>query len=636
MSGADAVHGRNESEDTEDIERPREWKQGQNASEQRTEEGSPVEGSVPIDEDQSSPTSQEEGRGGARRSDENKRSREAILHLISFGVMILALWAFGLHQEPTETASGGHQDATKDANVTRLVPNWKEIPAILLVFLLVEIGLHLGTDAKEAAEEAAAAHAGVKDTHEKATKTLLGLEKKLTAESTNLDGLLRRLGRLNNAANYLEELTETAGPITRCCDAAESDVVSYAKAFLSWWKFDEKVSENGDRRRLAKTLLDTLAVDVGSAEAGGGPDARPVREREGGFSFVSTDTVYCVLSKEWLKALDRNGAGVSDGRLPRIEVLAVSALNPAAFAIPELYFDDGPPGRSSPTRASQLRLFTDSILEIRKDLGERLRYRRIIVSDPNQKGLQGIGHFGSRDWRAMHNWWVWDPKLQNESVSTSVHAEKDFFLKKFSEKVVRNTDLYAYFGPRKGGGVGRARSTLVEEVKSDGVIVDVIPRSIQVPGSEKLLAVLGYGDGVDSEIEALLDDRKWRRLSDYFIEDLHKGTGEQEPARIITNGELLETEKGSFSIEWDSSAYSTWDLILIGVSEANAGDEGHAKTSWYAAAASDIDLMTPSCVIGLVMGESATDKLASSAERLFNSGSDLRSMFTAEAGATSS
>ncbi len=51
-------------------------------------------------------------------------------HVVSVGVMVLAVFAFGLH-------------FSKVGDVTELHLNWEEIPAILIVFILAEFGVQL-------------------------------------------------------------------------------------------------------------------------------------------------------------------------------------------------------------------------------------------------------------------------------------------------------------------------------------------------------------------------------------------------------------------------------------------------------------------------------------------------------------
>ncbi len=65
-------------------------------------------------------------------------------HLVSIGVMILAMFAFGIHIERPQS---DHAEIEKGRLHIKI--NWEEVPAILIVFVLAEFGVILVAAAME-------------------------------------------------------------------------------------------------------------------------------------------------------------------------------------------------------------------------------------------------------------------------------------------------------------------------------------------------------------------------------------------------------------------------------------------------------------------------------------------------------
>src|ERR1051326_614778 len=298
---------------------------------------------------------------------------------------------------------------------------WEEIPAILMVFLLAELGVALVVTASKIRLKVTAAADIAKNVVERAEKVQGALKENQESLLAAKDVLARveeganeTMGQLKLTAKALAELAQmemltTSAP--EFCRLAEIDRNSFwtrLNQFTTDWT--PKVSDDEKERNhgLVGVLFNTFI---------GGDTSGTVRRTENAVSCVTVDSVFADASAQWLRAMAR----VESQEHQKLKVWAVTSLLPTDFALPQVWWGDtgiGSRGDVIPRRTRTLERFIDSVIGECKTGHAVGEYRRVTVFPNGDKfmpspegGTTWLDDFGY----SLDNWFLWDPRVQTTS-----------------------------------------------------------------------------------------------------------------------------------------------------------------------------------------------------------------------------
>ena len=333
--------------------------------------------------------------------------------IASLIIMILALFAFGLRF---------------DEHNNSLEMHWAELPAILIVFVLAELGVTLVVTSKRI---------------DRNVEKSAGVAKEAVANSTALSQRTTKLVREGNQlAEKLEKLSNLASMVdsgcyiasVRLCDqmgmAETSETRKYwdkIGVFARSW--DPEAPGDEGTKKLLRILFESY---VGHSVLDGS-----VRQKQGSVTCITTDSVFADASEKWLKEM----RALCDADRTLV-VWAVTRLLPTEFAFPAIWLGtDTLDHRAG--RVQSLERFISSVISTCKDTKGDVEYRRVTVFDDAQEfedyrgPCRGRGSLGQAALEkladgvmdedllsnSLDNWMLWDPRANR---GTFVQSEEIF------------------------------------------------------------------------------------------------------------------------------------------------------------------------------------------------------------------
>lgn len=502
------------------------------------------------------------GQGGEGNS---ARDMTRLARIASAAVLILAMWAFGM----------------KDHDGV-LEPDLAKIPAILIVYLLVEVGIEVGAHAHSAGEKATKAAATAGKTLTEAEKW----QKRVSAEvvsATNALGEASRLlnehgaqfAKISGAGSALLRLTPVAREAASNCGTDEAEIYSLAANAVKVWsgaKHFLAANPELTKRLLAAGLRAEFA-------------SRVVDTPDRAAAFLATDSAFCELSEHWLKAAAEN-------QLQAPVVYALTTLTPAQFFMPEMFWSNGTPDRAV------------KLLEFRQAVGDliarfpKVTYRRTTVFklEPNETERALVERFRV----GLDAWWVREYTAGESALDPLPRIAREF------SRLVKRQNVHPQL-------------LLDDDVAWRRRIGDSHYTSLKKPSEPAILAALantlrvaiGLPVKPDPEMEAWLRAEGLQPLRQWYCERLHNPTADETVASLCcVSPDGYREAQELLSVSWDGQAWPTFDLLLLGTQ----GNEG--KEAWTGAAVSDLDPQYPACLVQLVFDERKLGALADLFARL--------------------
>lgn len=547
--------------------------------------------------------------------------------LVSLIVMVLAMFAFGLRVEkviiPINERIVG-QPIDRD----QLTVEWRELPAILIVVVLVELGVSLVAHARDASTGARAAS----DAATAATTQLTGVSKTTKDDLARLEKMLKVTGDLIESRLWKE-----ADILMQSLALQGERFWTNLHGFVTSW-LPAKGRSNGS----ALLVRELFEAFIGAPNKGPGS----VYNSGGAISCVTLDSVFVGTSRRWLSVLETEA-----GENRRLVVWAVTSLLPTDFAFPGIWWS-GPSaghGRGLAERPRDLNAFTGVVLDTCKSRNVD-HYRRITainedqlnaLTDPSvlvdtktiEKPLESLKH-------TLDNWYVWDPRMDHKFVfgevltrsrevvqafcepnrmyagyAISRKALAEFFSAPF-ERFADAYHLLPYVGSQAKhdalffvnnfGGPSEEKSGYVlgcsdELLKQPAKASELRRRGVDESIVERMLSV--HGANADVCLADVLRCLGWLPLREWYVGGLHKGnhdTKSQAGVWTLENNETLGNKPKLYehmTIRWGEFAVSTLDLLFIGIQ--TPGEE----PDWQGAACSNLEFSRVECSVKLVTEE---------------------------------
>lgn len=538
-------------------------------------------------------------------------------HLVSIGVMILAMFAFGIHIERHEVESA---DAAKGDIHVRV--NWEEVPAILIVFVLAEFGvilvaaaMEVGASVKLAGAEAEKAAVNTKN----AAEQIMGVTEVGSAANDALGQLKSSLNQLSYSSK--ENIWEATGQLMSYCGLTHQECWESLANYTRSWIPDRAGKDQG-------TPVGFLFKSFAGTSGG-------IRRGRNEVACTTTDSAFMEASQKWLtEILSRNEGG--------IKVYAVTTLLPTEFAIPHLWWERN----GKPYRVQVLDNFVNGVLETcnRNDV----EYKRVTVFNSKKTKLpeartlnadsEDIERFvNSVDLkRSLDEWFILDERLSAPNLRTFTSlvgralVECDDLVGDWLNSELRwskiREDLripektstkknwdshtlpesfgtdYASFSFQEGS----RRLLYFSEralAKSLEFSIDDINPSLAERRDK-----IAQARGDQGNLEQILKAFGYLSLREWYCESMHQPGGGGS-ARYWEADDEKRLE--GLSIDWDEEQIPTLDLLLIGE---------RVRDRWLGAAIANLQMETPSCLVKMVTGTEELERIAETAEALVSAG----------------
>lgn len=523
-------------------------------------------------------------------------------HVATVGVLVLALFAFGLKQE------------TDALGETHLHIHWSEVPAILIVFILAELGIELVGGAQVLTKRMKDARTSVQSLTASAERTAARVEelqRDSAAATTELLDKFTSVRRIvdKSVGTLRSAVTEFTGsvPVLQAGTAfAQKDPnVWHALAtFVRAWHVDEMESD----AHALPMVRNFFEVFIGPPES---PATVRRSRSSSSITCATIDSVYAEMSKRLLVQ--------SSASTERFVVWAVTALHPFEFCVPRLFWarQEGHLTR----RVTALEEFVDTVRVACANNAALGEYKRLTVfTDRPSAELPSVKTTPTEAVdAALDRWFVWSPthaaadlrtalggkahdmgdwisdvcgpavggmrhhRELRERISGASHKPQEVYALPEPDDPSKLTpyfldpDLAVAFVPEAAlnSGAAAAHAALVSLYKKAKV-----DPAIASPGS----------------IATALEAAGWLSVRKWYCSTMHKG----EPESVARWTVINETTEGvsQFRIDLDERDWTTLDLILIGSAKPD-----DASPHWVAAVLSDIDLNSPACVVKLVVGQ---------------------------------
>ncbi|HXH38532.1 MAG TPA: hypothetical protein VNN08_07885 [Thermoanaerobaculia bacterium] len=499
--------------------------------------------------------------------------------LVSVLVMILAMFAFCV-----EWSTDSHAPSVK----------WAEVPAILIVFVLVETGVTLvalsrdaerGTrkaanSASEVAAEVLRARTALEQTGAEAKGTIAQL--KVWASNYK---------QINDAA--IDGSLEAAAALGRPDDVWRT-LITFAR---SWQPRHEVSTET--RRMLGELFVQFVGNDITDGT---------VRTSENAVACITADAVFAEASERWLKEM----AGATDGS--GLVVWALTTLLPTEFAFPAAYRSGG---AIDAVRVRSLHQFTTAVMKC--CALKESEYRRITVFEESKKDmLERLTAHSVESPCTLDGWLVLDERLLNLNGGRGKFDE----LKDAAIVAAQRTETCRF---------ATSMSDLKDAFHSQPVAVDdkdsrpeIFPYYSSEP--EHLwcfsiaptdvfrMAFLGSTSDRWSTpgLKEQLMANGWLTLRDWYCDSLHRTNDPDGGAWwAVLDGSSADL-LAEFALEWDSTQVTTLDLLLIGARD------GTGRVRWHGAAISNLSFDRTECTVQLVTSDAKLGRIGDSVAKLCN------------------
>lgn len=549
--------------------------------------------------------------------------------LASLLVMLLALFAFGLK-------------VTEEGKVNL---EWKELPAILIVFIVAELGVALVVLTIKVEGSVIAAKTSVDTALDAAGKALTTAQEQLDKTRNELSDVERTTSTsaagLRDVAAKLSILAETEiwkSAEKTCASLGFSDQRKwwdYLGAFSDSWVPDPTGQTNRGTPALLGELFKVFVGDRG--ETGNGICRRgdgTVRRTDEAISCITADSIFAKASDSWLRAMTSHAKANNH----EMVVWALTTLLPTEFAFPTAY-RSGSGGGSDRTDA--LNSFISSVINICADgsslLGE---YKRVTVFDEIQFGQLCAGT--SSDPTTLDNWWIWDSRMPGTSSARAVYGQHLFSTSTalasleqscLPRDTMQADELAKVFGIAQLP-LDASRRFVAFPYTNDRPdnlhAFDLSPRTGEqfyvLAGNHARWETLVTGDLLrrrqiapsqvkeweNKKVSKILQDLGWRSVSDWYSTGLHKARGKEEGAWWTVLSNEAEGLLEPLYLDWGGTRVLTLDLLLIG-SRPKDG-----QVEWHGAAISNLSFDRTECTVKLVTKPASLVSLAQCVKNLCN------------------
>ena len=554
--------------------------------------------------------------------------------LTSVLIVLLAIFAFGIEVKDVPIVDTGNKagiqivDKGNKAGI-QSTPSvrWAELPAILIVFLLAEMGLELVVLSIDSREAMLIANKSMDET-KLATASAAARATEAVGHLKDATGAFG--GAKTDALKAIDELhswTKTYAQISE-------ELIKGGKQFPTLLGFVDKESEKKYWERLflfarswipdphpsqeTGRLIGELFITFMGSSVGTGS----VRRSANSISCITADAVFAEASKRWLEQM----AQKPDGQLV---VWALTTLLPTEFAFPSAYRGSGD---LSASRIKSLNHFTDAVMRscLKKEVAD---YRRITVFEKSKATvLEKLVQKVRGDRCSLDHWFIWDTRVARLKHGVSEPNQNLDAFKEFAKNVLRAK------GPYDG-----MRRTSLEEIFSKAVADEPDQRpsifpyhsssselslftiNLDLPGSEgdgEKMAVFGpVADSLTSpnnssqSLIAWLKSEHWQSLREWYCTDLHTSSDAREAAWWVALDDKSKDLLKNFSLDWDSTNVTTLDLLLIG-SRKNSNKK--EDIDWHGAAISNLSFNRTECTVQLVTNLDRLEPIANAVKVLCN------------------
>lgn len=326
---------------------------------------------------------------------------------------------------------------------------WGEVAAILIIFLLAELGVMLVARSAAVKEQVAEATQIAKEVLEEAKRIKVQVnavtqasqlvfqqaEETLTKAEGKADEAWKKLDK---AAERLTNLAESnlwrdSGPkFYDTADIRAKDFWKYLEIFTMKWIPKDASNQNGNK--LVGTLFKTFIGDDDSIindDNGEDISKGTVRSTPDAISCVTVDTVYAEASAKWLSLMSDIGSDNNQ----KIVVWAISSLLPTDFAFPSIWWGNTGAEQSygQVTRTEALNSFVGAVISGSGKSEAIAQYRRVTVLDLNKLRSDYIDNLQLNMKNTLDNWLVWDPR----TFATEPTLSFDGYVESVSSRLAR-------------------------------------------------------------------------------------------------------------------------------------------------------------------------------------------------------
>jgi hypothetical protein len=350
--------------------------------------------------------------------------------LAALAIMILAMFAFGIefhggeHETtPQHETSGTHETPKTNKTMAGVTVHWPEIPAILIVFLLADIGVDLVVSAKRIEEE-------VRQVSKDATKAAgtaqaaVNQADELTDKMSGLSGgtteaVKKAISQLADVAPVIQsKLYASSRETSDSMGMDQTEFWTHIKRFTDSWTPREPGGQE------TKKLLGILFDDF----IGRNPDVGTVRSTDHSVMCITEDAVFANASERWLEEMqkprDQEGQ-LNETEKRQLVIWAVTRLLPTEFAFPSLWLSTSdththaPTDDGATTRLYAFERFIESVINTCRDgkgMTEPVEYRRVTVLDQaehlaNNPNVTGALTENERMNSSLSDWFILDPRV---------------------------------------------------------------------------------------------------------------------------------------------------------------------------------------------------------------------------------
>jgi hypothetical protein len=527
--------------------------------------------------------------------------------LASLIVMLLALFAFGLNYDPD----------TKDISI-----NWPELPAILIVVILAELGISLIGIAQQ-----------VHDSVQGATKSISDTAKEAKAAGQGLDGAVAALRKAETqttaAFEHLETKTKAAfeqlePEIKKLSGLTASALWISVKTSASKLEMtEEQVFDSLDRFFMAWLASESeagaaLQGSLFKAFIGNELGSGSVWKEQGSVHCIASDHVYVEACNAWLDKIARSVANNDERELV---VWAITTLLPTEFAFPAAYR-----GASDQDvqRVRAFEMFISSVMKTCRNtaVGE---YLRVTVLDEQEfRELNGAGNV-SEESITLKNWYILDKRMLQTGVSDS--AGDVYRLQRKSKLIAEKSgDAYDQRFTMTRGSLADAFGYDREHVsrlqlfpyrstrpsKLFDFTTEDAAAGLHVFGAnsgywaDELIAEQLAGRGLPPDDVQWMKGRRasevlrelgWNSVLEWYTTGMHRPRRNGQQAAwwsVVENKHARIFD--ALSLEWGGTKVHTHDLLLLGT-RPKVGDH---DPKWAGAVTSNLTADHTECTIRLV------------------------------------
>ena len=543
-------------------------------------------------------------------------------------IMIVALFGFGLHYEAGQQGAG------------EITIRWSEVPAILIVFILAELGVRLVQKSSEIGDQVESSANTVAATVDVTKKLQVQNQVLLDAvdRMAGSFGSISEISTLMNSPLYKESIRLRA----RLGIEFQPFWDKLGIFVKSWAPTGPPASEKS-----GKLLFALLDAYVGKDTRDGA-----VRSDLGAVKCITSDSVYAEASETWLRTM------LDDHEDDTVVVWAVTTLLPSEFALPDLWLSGS--GGTVTTRSRALNRFVDAVIErCQTSAKGRLQYRRVTVFDKS-KALpyyvhEHAPHKTSRLADTLDHWWIWDPRIRpfkdvlSRKIADVTHAllkqtgrshsgwldELSWDeLHKLCSIRTKYAEAYPYrerilpapmletkdgelrlrrFGADEGG------EKLVLSCDTSALAA-LIPRPTELlkDQPEEVQEALRPLCITSPTLRIMLEALGWRSLRDWYCGAVHTDDeawwavkrGDQFPSKF--SDEFFQP----LELTWNGTKVLTLDVLLIGA-KAN---KPQATPTWYGAVVSNISFNRTECTVDLKLNQAHLAEIAKNIEEMCSEG----------------